>query len=192
MDLKSYMATRRTIPSVQLAQPAPDDATLGEMLALASRTPDHGKLAPWRFIVVRGESQHKLGALSLERAIATAADAGRELTQPEKDKAANAFSNAPLVVVVVSTAGEHPKIPQWEQELAVGATCMNLIHAANAHGFKAQWLTGWQSTDQPFTEKLGLSGSEKVAGFFHIGTPQEEPFERPRPNVDDLTSVWVG
>lgn len=190
MDLKSYLSGRRTIPSAHLSEPGPDDTQLQEILALASRTPDHGKLAPWRFVVIEGDARKQLGEFCLSRAVHLAEEEGRILTDAERDKAASCFNYAPTVVVLVSTAGLHPKIPVWEQELSVGAVGMNLIHASNSVGYSAQWLTGWMSYDSQIIKQLGVSVDEKIAGFFHIGTPQEGPVERARPDVTTMVSRW--
>lgn len=190
MDLKAYLSGRRTIPSAHLFEPGPDDRQLHEIFTLASRTPDHGKLAPWRFVKIEGDARKQLGALCLNRALWLAEDEGRTLTDAERDKAALAFSQAPLVVILISTARLHAKIPVWEQELAVGAVGMNLIHASNGVGFSAQWLTGWMSYDSHITKELGVADDEKIAGFFHIGTPQAEPVERARPDLSTMISTW--
>lgn len=190
MDLKSYLSGRRTIPSAHLSQPGPDEKQIDEILTLASRTPDHGKLAPWRFVLIQGNERQKLGQICLNRAIELAEKEDRVLTPAEAEKTAGSFNNAPVIVVLVSTAQPHGKIPVWEQELAVGAVGMNLIHASNGVGFSAQWLTGWMSYDSIITEKLGLASYEKIAGFFHIGTPREKPVERARPDLATMVSSW--
>ncbi|MEP0518862.1 MAG: nitroreductase [Hyphomicrobiales bacterium] len=190
MDLKSYLSGRRTIPSAHLSQPGPDENQINEILTLASRTPDHGKLAPWRFVLIEGQGREQLGQICLTRSLELADKEGRVLTPAEADKAATVFNNAPIIVVLISTAQSHPKIPVWEQELAVGAVGMNLIHASNSVGFSAQWLTGWMSFDSVVTKKLGLVAKEKIAGFFHIGTPLEKPVERARPDLTTMVSRW--
>lgn len=190
VDLKTYLQERRTIPSLHLSVPGPDENELLEILNLASRSPDHGKLAPWRFIVVKPGAGKQLGRICLKRAEELASQEGRQLTEAEEQKISNSFASAPVIVVLVSTAAEHVKIPEWEQVLAVGAVGMNLIHASNAFGFSAQWLTGWMSYDSEITNELDLSGFEKIAGFFHIGTPTLGPVERARPDVSKLVSHW--
>ena len=100
------------------------------------------------------------------------------------------MTRAPVVIAVVSTAGDHPKIPEWEQILSAGAVCLNLFMAANAHGFAANWLTEWMSYDPEALEILGVEPAERIAGMLHIGTPDMPPSERPRPDVGSLTT-WV-
>lgn len=190
MDLKTYLTSRRTIPSVHLGAPGPDDQQRKDILTLASRTPDHGKLAPWRFILIEGTARHALGDFCVARQKSLAHDQERALTEAEIEKTATTFTNAPLIVVLVSTAAEHPKIPLWEQELAAGAVGMNLLHASNANGFSAQWLSAWMAYDPEVCAKLGLVKTERIAGFFHIGTPQEGPTERARPDIAAITTNW--
>lgn len=190
MDLKTYLSSRRTIPSAHLSGPGPDKQQCNDILTLASRTPDHGKLAPWRFILITGTARQTLNDFCVARQKAVAQDEGRSLTEAEIEKTATTFTKAPVIVVLVSTASDHPKIPLWEQELAAGAVGMNLLHASNALGFSAQWLSAWMAYDQTVCTKLGLTGIERIAGFFHIGTPQEGPVERARPDVSDMTTHW--
>nr|WP_306267437.1 nitroreductase [Pararhizobium sp. IMCC3301] len=190
MDLKTYLSSRRTIPSAQLSGPGPDRQQCSELLTLASRSPDHGKLVPWRFIVIYVEGLQKLGEFCVEREKSRALDEGRVLSEAEINKTATVFSNAPLVVVLVSTAQGHQKIPLWEQELAVGAVGMNLLHASKALGFSAQWLTGWMAYDDKVIGLLGVSEPERIAGFFHIGTAQQAPVERARPDITAITTDW--
>jgi nitroreductase len=185
--LSGYLTTRRTIPAAQLADPAPDTETVRTMLTIAARVPDHGKLAPWRFILFDAAAR----ARAVEGLVRIAERHPDEKERQVRAQKANGFADAPLVVAVVSTADpEHPKIPLWEQQLSAGAVCFNLLHAAAAHGFSAQWLTGWYAYDAAAVRFLGLKDGERVAGFVHIGTPKMPPTERDRPDVGALTSVW--
>lgn len=190
MDLKSYLSSRRTIPSAHLSAPGPDPQQCQDILTLASRTPDHGKLVPWRFILIEGSARQALGDLCVARQKTLAQNDERILTDAEIEKTATTFTKAPLIVVLVSTAAAHPKIPLWEQELAAGAVGMNLLHASQALGFSAQWLSAWMAYDPDICARLGLSEQERIAGFFHIGTPLEGPVERPRPDISDITTNW--
>ena len=185
--LADYLKTRRTIPAAQMRDPAPDAETVRAMLQIAARVPDHGKLAPWRFIIYDRASR--------EEAVAgLAAVAARQTDEKERrfrtDKA-RGFLEAPLVIGVVSSPDpEHPKIPLWEQQMSAGAVCLNLLHAAQAHGFAAQWLTGWYAYDAEAMRWLGLKEGERVAGFIHIGTPAMPPTERDRPDLETIVSTW--
>jgi nitroreductase len=185
--LAGYLKTRRTIPAAQLSEPGPDPETLKAMLTIAVRVPDHGKLAPWRFILF-DKTSREAAVAGLTRIAEAHADEKERRIRAEKAKG---FADAPLVVAVVSTADpDHPKIPLWEQQLSAGAVCLNLVHAAQAHGFSAQWLTGWYAYDAEAKRWLGLKDGERVAGFIYVGTPQMPPTERDRPALDAIVSAW--
>lgn len=173
---------------MQLAEPGPDDATLRMMLTIAGRVPDHGKLAPWRFILYPAASRQS--AVDMLCAIAAKHEDPKEAAfRAEKAKG---FAAAPLVVGIASNPDpEHPKIPLWEQQLSAGAVAMNLLHAAAAAGFGAQWLTGWYAYDREAMTGLGLREGERVVGFVHIGTPTMPPTERDRPDIGALTTIWA-
>ena len=173
-ELRDYLATRRTTAASFLDSPSPDQATLDQMLTIAARVPDHGKLAPWRFIVFEGQAREAAGEI-LSRI------AAQSPVQRDLDEERGRFTRAPLVVAVVSRAAEHVKIPQWEQVLSAGAVCLNLVHAAYAFGFAGQWLTEWYAYDREAMAALGLEDDENVAGFIHIGVPQFTPPDRDRP-----------
>ncbi len=177
-----FLALRRSASAATLSAPGPDDSELAQLLRLATRVPDHGKLFPWRFIVLRGEAKsayvHALEPLAAEQ------------PNPEKAKAALAkVRNPPVSICVVSRLLE-ATIPEWEQRLSSGAVCMTLLTAAQAAGFGANWITDWYAYDARATAILGLAEPERVAGFVHIGAPAETPLERLRPDVAALTSVW--
>jgi nitroreductase len=185
-DALELMAARRSTPANALAEPGPDAAELDRILTLAARVPDHGKLIPWRFIVIEGEARAELG-----RRLAGLM-AQLEPDAPERRIAAQGacFSQSAVVVAVVSRAAPHVKIPEWEQQLSAGAVCMNLSLAANALGFGAQWLTGWAAYEPRAREIVGLSADERVAGFIHIGTPTERLTDRPRPDLAEIVTRW--
>jgi len=187
-DLMTYLLTRRTVPSAKLVAPAPDATELEAILTAAARVPDHGKLAPWRFVVISGEARSRFVDRLMDIWKRNNPDASEEAANVERGKRAG----APLVVTVISCANEHPKIPVWEQEQSGGAVCMNLIHAAHASGYAAQWLTGWPSYDDDVAALLGMHPGERIAGFIHIGTPDEAPVERDRPDLEKIVSSWQG
>jgi nitroreductase len=177
----AFLSQRRSTSAVTLMAPAPSAEELQTLLHLATRVPDHGKLSPWRFIVLEGEAKaqfaSQLEALAVSRGDQTAAAKLGKLNIP------------PLCVAVISS----PKvaaIPEWEQVLSAGAACMTLLYAALAMGYGANWITDWYAYDAEATAVLGLTGNEKVAGFVLIGTPREPPLERERPNVLALVSYW--
>ncbi len=185
--LVDYLKTRRTIPAAQMGEPGPDAETLRSMLAIAARVPDHGKLAPWRFIVFEGERRHQ-AVEGLVRIAETTADEKERRVRAEK---ARFFADGSVIVGVISAPiADHPKIPLWEQQLSAGAVCLNLLHAARAHGFAAQWLTGWFAYDREAMRWLGLKESERIAGFIHLGTAALPPSERERPDIAAITTFW--
>lgn len=185
--LADYLKTRRTIPASQLGEPGPDSDTLRAILTIAARVPDHGKLAPWRFVVFKGE-RRAAAIAALTKIAERQAD---PTEQKRRASQAKGFGDSPIVVAVISAPiVDHPKIPVWEQQLSAGAVGMNLLHAAKAHGFAAQWLTGWYAYDEEARGLLGLKPEERVAGFIHIGTPTMPPTERDRPDVAALTMEW--
>ncbi|MCO5733825.1 nitroreductase [Rhizobium sp. SSA_523] len=185
--LFDYLSTRRSIPALQMTGPGPDETELRSILTLASRVPDHGKLAPWRFIVYRGQARLALGEALEKIAVARQPDLSDELRAVER----NRLARAPVVIAVVSTAADHVKIPVWEQELSAGAVCLNLFLAANAHGYAANWLSEWIAYDEEAKAVLGIRQSEKLAGFLYIGRSDFPQTDRPRPELDDIVT-FVG
>ena len=185
--LSAYLQARRSAPAPFLTEPGPDRDAVDSMLRIAARVPDHGKLAPWRFIVYP-RAAREAGIAELVR---IAERTGDERDRRNRAEKARAFAQAPLVIGVVSAPlPEHPKIPVWEQELSAGAVCLNLLHAASAQGFSAQWLTGWFAYDDEARRFLGLRDGERIAGFVHIGTCGQPATERERPDVAALTTLW--
>ncbi|GGK54239.1 nitroreductase family protein [Salinarimonas ramus] len=179
MTLRDALHTRRSTPAKQLEAPGPDAATLDDMLRIASRVPDHGKLAPWRFVVIDAQAGARLGETVEAAFVADRPDASEEERAVERGR----FTRAPVTVAVVSCAAPHPKIPEWEQVLSAGAACLNLLLAAEAHGFGASWITEWVAYDRRILDALGLSPHEKVAGYVHVGTPRMRMSDRPRPEL---------
>ena len=180
-----FLQSRRSRPAKTLTAPVPDHATLTELLRVAARTPDHGKLEPWRFIVLEKQALSRLGSVI--------PDAGARLTiAPEKiEKAINQFATADLAVAVVFSPKPSEKVPHIEQLYSAGAVCLALLNAALASGWGANWLSGWASHDPTFVQdNFGLKADESIAGFIHIGTEKMAPPERPRPDIDAITT-WV-
>lgn len=185
--LATYLKTRRTIPAAMLGEPGPDPATLSDMLTIAARVPDHGKLAPWRFVLFDKAAREKAVAGLLDIAARHPDEKERQVRAAK----AKGFLDAPLVVGVISSViADHPKIPVWEQQLSSACVAMDLVHAANAYGFAANWLTGWYAYDDEAKTWLGLKPQERVTGFVHIGTPTVPAIERDRPDVAKLTTAW--
>ncbi|MBU6372605.1 MAG: nitroreductase [Alphaproteobacteria bacterium] len=175
----ALLARRRSTKALLIAEPGPDRAQLDTLLRLAARVPDHGKLGPWRFLVLEGDGRVRAGA-----AIADAL--GADAPDPAFERAR--FLRAPVVVTVISTAAPHPKIPEWEQVLSAGAACFALVTAAHAMGFAGCWLTETPTYDARARAALGLADHERIAGFIYLGTATAPPTERARPEAASRTS----
>lgn len=180
-----FLLSRRSRPAKTLRAPVPDRAALRVILTAAARTPDHGKLEPWRFIVLEKAALTRIAGLVAPRGAALGLD------DEKIDKAFAQFATADLAVAVISTPRTSDKIPLIEQVYSAGAVCLAMLNAAMAAGWGANWLSGWPSHDRTFTAAaLGLGPDESIAGFIHIGTEGAVPPERPRPDIDALTT-WI-
>lgn len=183
----SLLATRRSGRPRDMVAPGPDDAQLSAMLDIAMRTPDHGKLAPWRFVVVGSDRRDRLAEV-----ITTAYRAERPQAARLEIEALKGFARqAPTLVVVLSSPRPESHIPLWEQELSAGAVCMNLLHAAHANGFVAGWLTGWAAYSDAVRDAFGAA-PERIVGFIFIGSPSQPLEERARPDRASIVSLWQG
>ncbi len=178
------LSTRRSAPAASLAEPGPSGEELDSLLKIASRVPDHGKLVPWRYILFEGEARHRAGGIIAD----VYAKAHPEADAAKLDIERKRLALAPLVIAVVCRAGPHEKIPEWEQVMTCGAVCMNLTIAANALGFATVWLFEWYAYDPAVLALLGLSPSETIAGFIHIGRPPAPREDRPRPVIADIVT----
>jgi nitroreductase len=185
-DTLNLLAKRRSAPPPLMKGPAPTKEEIAQILALAARVPDHGKLAPWRFIVFEGEARARAGAACAEIFAAREPEVGEDRLAVERGR----FARAPLVIGVVSRAAPHVKIPLWEQELSAGAVCMALTVAATALGYRTAWLTEWIAYDRACLVRLGLEDHEKIAGFIHIGRVEGEIEDRARPDMAALTTFF--
>lgn len=175
-ELEDRLARRRSAPAQALTAPGPTREQVARILEVGARTPDHGKLFPWRFVVLGPDSRAKLAEAFTPLA----------QNQPQPDKARAVLSKltaAPVTVLVVSSPVLSQKVPVWEQQLSAGAVCMNMEHAAGALGFSTSWITDWYSYEAEALRLLGFTQGEQVAGFIHIGTLAEPPLERPRPDL---------
>ena len=183
----SLLASRRSGRPRDMVAPGPDNAQLAEMIAIAARTPDHGKLAPWRFVIVPADKR-----ADLARLITDAYRAERPQAGATEISALEQFAHqAPALVVALFTPRTQSHIPQWEQQLSAGAACMNLLHAAHAMGFVAGWLTGWASYSDTVRNAFG-GPDDRVAGFMFIGSPSIDMEERVRPELSNIMSLWQG
>ncbi len=180
-----FLLTRRSRPAKTLTPPVPDRATLDTLLTAAARSPDHGKLEPWRFIVIEHGAMPRLAALAQARGEAL------NLHPDQIAKGRAQFDQGHLAVAVIEVQKPSEKIPALEMTYSAGAVCLALVNAALAAGWGANWLTGWASHDRNFMrDGLGLEDHERIAGLIHIGTETNAPPERPRPDLGTITT-WV-
>jgi nitroreductase len=181
----SLLTTRRSGKARDMVAPGPDPAQLHDILAIAARTPDHGKLAPWRFVTIGNDQRDDLAARLRAIYLADKPDAGRL----EIDAVETFAHEAPTLIVVLSAPVHTSHIPLWEQELSAGAACMNLLSAAHAMGFVASWLTGWAAYSDAVRDLFGGPGT-RIVGFVFIGSPSRSLEERPRPELDHVIKAW--
>lgn len=182
---QDFLQTRRSFPYRTLTSPAPTADQLTPLLTAAVRVPDHGKLEPWRFIILDNGALARFAALITQRGAAL----GQDVEKIAKTTAS--FANAPMIVVVVASPKTSEKVPEIEQVHSAAAVCLGLLNAALAAGWGANWLSGWPSHDRDFlTDGLGLARHETVTGFIHIGTGRTTPSERPRPEISNLIT-WI-
>lgn len=183
-DAIELLKTRRSVKPREMTGPGPSPAELETILTIGARVPDHGKLAPWRFIVFEGEARSRAGEViasvfARKNPAATSADVEVERRR---------LTDAPLVIGIVSFTKPHPKVPAFEQELSAGASAMNIVTAATALGYGAAWLTGWFAFDRDVLDGLGLKADEKLAGLIHIGKATKPSEDRPRPVLSEIVT----
>lgn len=183
---RRLIALRRSSSADRMTGPGPDEPTLAAILEMAARVPDHRKLFPFRFIVIAGDARARAGDTLARRFAATTPDATPDQISVERRR----FLRAPVVVAVVARIDKNHRTPEWEQTLTNGAVCLNMLLAASACGFAANWLTEWCAYDEGVRTELGLVAEERIAGFVYIGAATEPPRERQRPVVADLTSHY--
>jgi nitroreductase len=183
-DALELLKTRRSIKPIELAGPPPTAAEIETLLTVASRVPDHGKLTPWRFIIFEGDARLAAGDAIVRAFKVKYPDAKPEQADAERQR----LARAPLVIAVISRAGPHVKIPEWEQVLSAGAAAMNLVLAAHALGYGASWITEWYAYDRGVLDALGLAPNERIAGFVHIGRPAQPVEDRPRPPLAEIAT----
>lgn len=181
-----FLLSRRSHSAKTLIDPIPNDDSLEKILTAAARSPDHGKLEPWRFLILEKKTMSKLANEVLR------IGGIRGIDKHKVEKSATTFLKSPLIVAVVSSPKITERIPLIEQQLSAGAVCLSLLNAAHAEGWGANWLTGWVAYDEMFlVSVLGLSVNEFVAGFIHIGSPTVESLERNRPDLQKITSRFT-
>ena len=185
-SLRTYFETRRSGRPRDMVAPGPGEAELDAILALAARTPDHGKLVPYRFVIVGDDQREALADLFA----AAVRDVDPEVRQAKLEKVCAKAHYAPCLVVLISSPIRDHKIPVWEQELAAGAVGMNLLHAAHAHEYVGAWITGDQAYAPAVTEAFCKDG-ERIAGYFFLGSPGADLVERDRPDMDAIATRWT-
>jgi nitroreductase len=183
-DAIELLKVRRSVKPREMNAPGPSPAELETILTIGARVPDHGKLTPWRFIVFEGDARLRAGEIIADVFL----QQNPAATPAEIDIEKHRLTDAPLVIGVVSSARSHPKVPTWEQQLSAGASAMNIVTAATALGYGANWLTGWFAFDRRVLDRLGLKADERLAGFIHIGTPSRPSADRPRPALTEIVT----
>lgn len=186
METIDLLLTRRSVSAKDMHEPGPTDEQLDTILRCAHRVPDHGKLGPWRFVVFRHDARAAFGKKLAEIYAAANPDSSEKLLGFQADL----LMRAPTVIAVISTAEEHAKIPQWEQVMSVGAACQNILVAATALGFGAQWLTEWYGYNEQVKQLLGAKPEHRIAGFIYIGSYDDKPDERHRPELAERVEFW--
>ena len=185
--LRDYLLTRRSVGIGFLKEPGPTEAELEQILTIGTRVPDHGKIAPWRLILIEGEARAQAG----EKLAEIAARNNPGLDSASLDIERQRFLPAPLTIGVISSPQVHPKVPEFEQLLSAGNVAFNLLHAAHALGFAASWTTRWYAFDAEAAAMLGAREGERFVGFVHIGTPTVAIEDRPRPDLSAIVSRWT-
>ena len=183
-DAIELLKIRRSVKPREMSGPGPSPTELETILTIGARVPDHGKLAPWRFIVFEGDARARAG----EAIAGVFARKNPNASPAEIDVEKRRLADAPLVIGVVSLTKPHPKVPPWEQEMSAGASAMNIVTAATALGYGACWLSGWFSFDRDVLDAFGLKADEKLAGLIHIGTVSKPSEDRPRPALSDIVT----
>lgn len=184
-NLLNYMKTRRSVPAKTMAGPGPTNDQIMQMAKIASRVPDHGKLAPWRFIQYGQNRKNELGKLILKKALENNPDLDEEQRTIELTR----LSRSSTVIALISSPTVHSKIPEWEQVLSCGAVGLAWLIAANGFGFDSQWLTEWYAFDEDLSKAFGVKEGERIAGFIHIGTKTMPKTERSRPQLSDILTI---
>jgi nitroreductase len=181
-----HFLSRRSVGIGFLQEPGPNGQELELLLRIGTRVPDHGKLMPWRLVIIDGDNRRKAG----ERLAEIAAQRTPGLDEASLEAERNRFLPAPLTIGVLSCPQDHPKVPQFEQLLSAGNVAFNLVHGAHALGFAASWVTRWFTFDDEAARMLGAREGERFVGFVHVGTPTTVMEDRPRPELDAVVTRW--
>lgn len=184
--LRDYLLTRRSVGMAFLQEPGPSADELTQILTIGTRVPDHGKLTPWRLVIIAGDNRKLAG----EKLAEIAARKTPGLDDASLDVERNRFLPAPLTIGVISAPQPHPKVPEFEQLLSAGNVAFNLVHAAFAMGYGASWVTRWYAFDEEAATMLGAREGERFVGFVQIGTQTAIIEDRPRPDLGDIVTRW--
>jgi nitroreductase len=188
MNFLDFLDARRSVPSRQLGEPGPTPEQIDRLLAAAIRVPDHGKMVPWRLLLIRGDARRMLGEKLAQMHRRHDPQAPDAVIAKDRDR----YDFAPLIVAVIARTTPNPKVPEQEQILSAGCVAYNLLLGAQALGFGAQILTGWAAYDREAAALFGLADNERIIAFVHIGTARELTPERVRPPLADVVSEWSG
>ena len=181
-----FLTTRRSTVARMMDGPGPSDDELKKIMEAGMRVPDHGRLTPWRFIVIRGDARDTIGNVIADAFKKNNPDAIEEQIEIEQER----LTRAPVVIAVVSRVQKEHKIPEWEQVLSAGAACQTMLIAAQSMGYAAQWLTEWYAYDADVKAAIGAESDDEIAGFVYLGTGTGELSDRARPDYDDIVSEW--
>lgn len=188
MEAIDLLLSRRSVSASMMSEPGPSEDQLQKILSAAVRVPDHGKINPWRLQVIRKDGQRKLGDIYAKLFKAKNPDADEMKVEYERNRP----QAAPILICATARLDRAHKIPIIEQQLSGGAMCVNLLNAAHAMGFGANWVTGWPAYDSDVKKALGHDADTDIIGFIFLGTPKETPADRPRPALSDIVSEWAG
>jgi nitroreductase len=181
-----FLTTRRSTVARMMGDPGPNDDELRQIMEAGMRVPDHGRLTPWRFIVIRGDARDTIGGVIATSFKRNNPDAIQEQIEIEQER----LTRAPIVIAVVSRVHREHKIPVWEQILSSGAACQTMLIAAQSMGYAAQWLTEWYAYDSDVKKAIGAEADDEIAGFVYLGNPLGELTDRARPIYDHIVSEW--
>jgi len=187
-ELVKYLMTRRSVPGEFLLDPGPSMDELEQIISIGLRVPDHGKLNPWRLVVISGDNRIKAGEKLAQIALVNNPDIEQDALNLERQR----FLPAPVTIGVLSSPQPHAKVPEFEQILSAGAVALNLVHGANAFGYGTHWVTRWYAYDGAAATMLGARQGEKFVAFVHIGSAAKRLEDKPKPDVKSLVSQWVG
>lgn len=186
-EFPDFLLKRRSVVVKDMNEPGPSEKELEKIMRAGMRVPDHGRLTPWRFIMIRGEARQELGKILVNAIQKEEPNCSEERIELEKDR----FVRAPSIIAIISRTDPDHIIPEWEQILSSGAACQNMLTAALSMGFAAQWLTEWYAYNEDVKFSLGLERGDRIAGFLYLGTLGEPPTDRKRPDYHTIVSEWT-